>query len=31
MAETITHYTTLGIPQNATSEMIKKAYVSLVK
>ncbi|HJK77506.1 MAG TPA: DnaJ domain-containing protein [Methanocorpusculum sp.] len=31
MAETITHYTTLGIPQNATPEMIKKAYVSLVK
>ncbi len=29
--DTDTHYTTLGVPQNATPEMIKKAYVSLVK
>ncbi|MDU9375466.1 Chaperone protein DnaJ [Methanocorpusculaceae archaeon Sp1] len=29
--DTDTHYTTLGIPRNATAEMIKKAYISLVK
>ncbi|HJK18004.1 MAG TPA: DnaJ domain-containing protein, partial [Methanocorpusculum sp.] len=31
MAETRTHYTILGVPQNASPEMIKKAYVLLVK
>lgn len=31
MADTDTHYTTLGVLRDATPEMIKKAYVSLVK
>ncbi len=31
MADTDTHYTTLGISQNASPEIIKKAYVAMVK
>lgn len=31
MGDKNTHYTTLEIPENATPEMIKKAYVALVK